>query len=252
MQHVLLLGGTTEASRLAQALAGAGVRAVFSYAGRTHAPLAQPLPTRVGGFGGVDGLRTYLQTEAITHVIDATHPFAAQISRHAVQACCELALPLLALVRPAWQAQAGDRWQPVPDLAAAAAALPAHPVRVFLAIGRQQAQSFLDLRLHWYLLRLVDPGFVLPDSQGAVVVDRGPFTLANDLALMHRHRITHVVAKNAGGLGAQAKLAAARQLGCPVVLIDRPQLPARPAVGTVEEALRWLVLQTVHGTERGV
>ena len=252
MQRVLLLGGTTEASRLAQALAGAGVRAVFSYAGRTHAPVAQPLPTRVGGFGGVEGLRNYLQTEAITHAIDATHPFAAQMSRHVVQACSELELPLLALVRPAWQAQAGDQWQSVPDLAAALAALPARPARVFLAIGRQHVQAFLEKTHHWCLLRLVDPGFVLPDNRGAVVIDRGPFTLANDLAMMQKHRITHVVSKNAGGLGAASKLAAARQLGCPVVLIDRPQPPACPTVGTAEQALRWLGLQTVHGAERGV
>lgn len=240
MPRVLLLGGTTEASRLAQALAAAGVDAVFSYAGRTDAPLTQPLPTRVGGFGGVAGLRDYLQREAITHVVDATHPFAAQMSRHAVAACADQGLPLLALERPAWQAQPGDRWQQVPDLAAAVAALPATPARVFLAIGRQHVQAFLDDTRHWYLLRLVDPGLQLPPERGAVVLDRGPFTWANDLALLAQHGITHVVAKNAGGQGAQAKLDAARQRGCPVILIDRPPIPARPVVGSVPEVLRWL------------
>lgn len=252
MQRVLLLGGTTEASRLAQALAAAGVDGVFSYAGRTDAPLAQPLPTRVGGFGGVPGLRDYLQREAITHVIDATHPFAAQMSGHAVQACAQLALPLLALERPAWQAQTGDQWTPVPDLAAALAALPDQPARVFLAIGRQQVQPFLDQGRHWYLLRLVDPGLHLPADRGAVVLDRGPFSLANDLDLLERHAITHVVAKNAGGQGAQAKLAAARERGCPVVLIDRPPIPPRPSVATVEQVLRWLEVPHAHATERGV
>jgi len=247
-----LLGGTTEASRMAQALADAGVPSVFSYAGRTDAPVAQPLPTRVGGFGGIPGLRDYLQREAITHVIDATHPFAAQMSHHAVQACAELALPLLALERPPWQAQAGDHWQHVPDLAAAVAALPSSPARVFLAIGRQHVHAFLTDERHWYLLRLVDPGFDLPTAQGTVVLDRGPFRLDNDLSLLQRHGITHVVAKNAGGQGAQAKLAAARQLGCPVILIDRPQLPPRPSVGTVAQALQWLGLAPGHGTERGV
>ena len=237
---------------MAQALAEAGVHGVFSYAGRTETPVAQPLPTRVGGFGGAQGLRDYLQREAITHVIDATHPFAAQMSRHTVQACAQLALPLLALERPPWQAQAGDHWQHVPDLAAAVAALPASAARVFLAIGRQHVQPFLANVRHWYLLRLVDPGFVLPEPQGAVVLDRGPFTLENDLALLRRHGITHVVAKNAGGLGAQAKLAAARQLGCPVILIERPQLPTRPTVGTVAQALQWLGLQPAHAVERGV
>ncbi len=258
MQRVLLLGGTTEASRLAQALAVAGVDAVFSYAGRTDAPVAQPLPTRVGGFGGVAGLCQYLQAERITHVVDATHPFAAQMSAHAVQACAQRALPLLALERPAWQAQPGDRWQHVPDLVAAVAALPAEPARVFLAIGRQHVQPFLDAGRHWFLLRLVDPGFELPAAQGTVVLDRGPFTLANDLALLAQHRITHVVAKNAGGQGAQAKLDAARQHGCPVILIDRPTIPPRPVVGTADEVLHWLGRPPGHGglhaatTERGV
>lgn len=247
-----MLGGTTEASRLAQALACAGVPAVFSYAGRTGAPQAQPLPTRVGGFGGVAGLRDFLQAERITEVIDATHPFAAQMSRHAVQACGELAMPLLALERPAWQAQAGDRWQHTADLAGARAALPEQPARVFLAIGRQHVEPFLAETRHWYLLRLVDPGLTLPEDRGAVVIDRGPFTTDQDLALMQQHRITHVVAKNAGGLGAQAKLAAARQLGCPVILVDRPALPARPSVSTVAEVLRWLGVQPVHEADRGV
>lgn len=256
MRRVLLLGGTTEASLLAQSLALAKVDAVFSYAGRTEAPVAQPLPTRVGGFGGVSGLRHYLQHEAITHVIDATHPFAAQMSGHAVQACADLALPLLALERPAWQAQPGDRWHQVPDLVAALAALPAEPARVFLAIGRQHIQPFLDAGRHWFLLRLVDPGFDLPEDRGAVVQDRGPFTVAQDLALLERHGITHVVAKNSGGLGAQAKLDAARLRGCPVILVDRPLIPPRPVVDSVAGALRWLGVSAVHAppaaTERGV
>lgn len=252
MRRVLLLGGTTEASQLAQALATAGVPAVFSYAGRTHAPVAQPLPTRVGGFGGVAGLCDCLQAEAVTHVIDATHPFAAQMSRHAVQACAEMALPLLALERPAWQAQAGDKWQHTADMAGALAALPERAARVFLAIGRQHVAPFLEETQHWYLLRLVDPGLTLPEGRGAVVIDRGPFTLDHDLALMKRHRITHLVAKNAGGQGARAKLDAARQLGCTVILIDRPQLPERPTVSTVEDALRWLGVQAAHEAERGV
>ncbi|EGI76058.1 cobalt-precorrin-6A reductase [Hylemonella gracilis] len=256
IQRVLLLGGTTEARLLAQALALAKVDAVFSYAGRTEAPVAQPLPTRVGGFGGVGGLSDYLRREAITHVIDATHPFAAQMSQHAVQACADLALPLLALERPAWQAQPGDRWHQVPDLAAAVAALPAEPARVFLAIGRQQVQPFLDAGRHWFLLRLVDSGFDLPEERGAVVLDRGPFTVDQDLALLKRHGITHVVAKNSGGQGAQAKLHAARQLGCPVILMARPAMAPRPVVDSVAQVLRWLGVSAVHdpapGTERGV
>jgi precorrin-6A/cobalt-precorrin-6A reductase len=255
MRRVLLLGGTTEASHMAQALARRRVEAVFSYAGRTNTPMAQPLPTRVGGFGGVPGLRDYLLVDRITHVIDATHPFAAQMSQHAVQACGELGLPLLALERAPWQAQSGDRWQHVPSLEAAVTALPDGPARVFLAIGRQHVQAFLDRRRHWYLLRLVDPGFDVPADRGAVVIDRGPFTLEHDLALLRQHRISHVVAKNAGGVGAAAKLAAARALGCPVILVERPALPQRLTVGTVQQALQWLEglgVAAVHEAERGV
>ncbi|MEO5796890.1 MAG: cobalt-precorrin-6A reductase [Rhodoferax sp.] len=240
MLRVLVLGGTTEASRLAQALAQAGVDGIFSYAGRTSVPIAQPLPTRVGGFGGVAGLQAYLQTERITHVVDATHPFAAQMSSHAVQACAAVGIPLLALERPAWQAHSGDVWQHVPDIAAAVQALPATPARVFLAIGRQHLAPFLACAQHWYLLRLVDPVLDLPTERGHVVLDRGPFTLEGDRALLHAHGISHVVSKNSGGAGAQAKLTAARERGLPVILIDRPPVPARQTVGTINDVCLWL------------
>ena len=239
---VLVLGGTLDASRLAQALVQAGVDGIFSYAGRTHAPIAQPLPTRLGGFGGVAGLQAFLQTERITHVVDATHPFAAQMSSNAVQACAEAGVPLLALERPTWRAQAGDVWQHVPDMAAAVQALPTEPARVFLAIGRQHVAPFLACAQHWYLLRLVDSVLDLPAERGHVVLDRGPFTLEGDRALLQVHGITHVVSKNSGGAGAQAKLTAARERGFPVILIDRPFIPARPTVNAVEGVCRWLGL----------
>ena len=238
------MGGTTEASRLTQALAQAGVDGIFSYAGRTDAPIAQPLPTRVGGFGGVAGLQAFLQAERITQVVDATHPFAAQMSSNAVLACAAADVPLLALERPAWQAQSGDVWQHVPDMAAAVQALPTEPARVFLAIGRQHLAPFLTCVQHWYLLRLVDPvlNSVLnvPTKRGQVMLDRGPFTLEGDRALLQAHGITHVVSKNSGGAGAQAKLTAARELGLPVILIDRPFIPARLKVDSVNDVLRWI------------
>lgn len=241
-----MLGGTLDASRLAQALAQAGVDGIFSYAGRTSAPIAQPLPTRVGGFGGVAGLQAYLQTERITHVVDATHPFAAQMSSNAVQAGARTGVPLLALERPAWQAQSGDVWQHEPDIAAAVQALPTEPARVFLAIGRQHLAPFLACSQHWYLLRLVDPVLNsvldLPAERGHVVLDRGPFTVEGDRALLQAHGITHVVSKNSGGAGAQAKLTAARERGLPVILIDRPFVRARHSVSTVNDVLRWLGL----------
>lgn len=250
MTRILLLGGTTEASRLARALAGAGCDAVFSYAGRTEAPLAQPLPVRVGGFGGVAGLADYLRHEGIGRVVDATHPFAAQMSRNAVAACAQAGIPLIALERPVWTAGPSDDWHAVPDIAAAVAALPQAPARVFLAIGKQNLAPFAARPQHHYLLRLVDPPEApLPLPQATVVLARGPFDPEGDAALMRAHGISHIVAKNAGGAGAEAKLAAARALRLPVILIGRPALPPRRVATTVEEVMGWL---DHAGTERGV
>jgi precorrin-6A/cobalt-precorrin-6A reductase len=246
--RVLLLGGTTEASAMARRLAEAGVRAVFSYAGRTAAPVAQPLPMRVGGFGGVAGLVAYLRDNAITHVIDATHPFAAQMSAHAVEACAQTGAALMAFERAPWAAQPGDQWHHVADVAGAVAALPDAPARVFLAIGRQNIAGFAAADRHSYLLRLVDP----PEQSlpHTVVIARGPFTVEGDLALMRDHAITHVVAKNAGGTGASAKLAAARALRLPVIMIERPHVPARPVCDSAEAVMDWL--HAGGPAERGV
>ncbi len=255
--RVLVLGGTTEASQLARALANAPIDAIFSYAGRTESPVAQPLPTRVGGFGGVAGLQAWLQAQRITHVVDATHPFAAQMSGNAVQACAAVGVPLLAFERPAWVAQAGDTWQCVADIAGAVAALPQVPARVFLAIGRQHLLPFAQCPQHHYLLRLVDagPSVILPNAQE--VIARGPFTVDGDRALLQEHGISHLVAKNSGGTGAVAKLEAARGLGIPVILINRPSLPKRPTASTVTQVMEWLDgnhgYQSDEGnTDRGV
>ncbi len=236
--RILLLGGTTEASALARALVGRD--AVFSYAGRTADPAPQPLPTRTGGFGGVDGLRRYLEAEAITHVVDATHPFAAQMTRHAVEACAGSQIPLIGFERAAWQPGQGDRWTSVPDLDAAARCLPEAPAHVFLAIGKLGLAAFAarpDLR---YLLRLVDPPDAVPLPRATVVVARGPFDADVDAALMRAHAVTHVVAKNAGGEGARAKLTAARRLGLPVVMVERPAQSARRLARSVAGVLDWL------------
>jgi precorrin-6A/cobalt-precorrin-6A reductase len=240
MTRILLLGGTTEASLMAQAIAKAGLTGVYSYAGRTEAPMGQPIHMRVGGFGGVEGLRAYLKAEAITHVIDATHPFAAQMSRNAVAACTAEAVPLIALERTPWVAGDDDRWTPVPDIPAAVAALAGPPKRVFLAIGRQHLEPFAAQPQHHYLLRLVDePTGPLP-FPAEIVVARGPFDVADDTALMQAHGTDVVVAKNAGGKGAVAKIAAARALGLPVVMINRPVIPPRPVVQSVAGVMAWL------------
>ncbi|WP_421701741.1 cobalt-precorrin-6A reductase [Aliiroseovarius sp.] len=251
MGKILVLGGTSEASALARALADRGDEALFSYAGRTLSPVAQPLPTRVGGFGGVDGLSAFLKAEGITGVVDATHPFAAQMSRNAVAACAQAGVPLAGFERAPWQAAEGDNWRAVPDLEGAVAALPDVPARVFLAIGKQNLGVFAVKPQHHYLLRLVDPpegALALPNARA--VIARGPFDVAGDTALLKDHRVDLIVAKNAGGTGARAKLDAARVLGLPVVLIDRPRVPARTVLSRMDEVLHWL--DHSIGTERGV
>jgi precorrin-6A/cobalt-precorrin-6A reductase len=241
MTRILLLGGTTEANLMAEAIAKACLSGIYSYAGRTEAPMGQPIHMRVGGFGGMKGLVAYLQAEKITHVIDATHPFAAQMSTNAVAASTTTGTPLIALERAPWTPGEGDRWTRVPDLSAAVAALEGPAKRVFLAIGRQHLDPFAAQPQHLYLLRLVDPPTSpLPLPLADVVVARGPFSTASDTALMQAHETELVVAKNAGGKGAVAKIAAARALGLPVVMIDRPMIPDRPVARTVAEVMAWL------------
>ncbi|MGY6411974.1 MAG: cobalt-precorrin-6A reductase [Alkalilacustris sp.] len=239
--NLLILGGTTEASALAALVAERGLSATLSLAGRVERPGAQPVPMRVGGFGGVDGLAAWLRGHGITHVVDATHPFAAQMSRNAVAACARTGVPLVALTRPAWMPEPGDRWRAVPDIAGAACALAGPSRRVMLAVGRMHLAAFAAQPQHFYLLRLVDPTtepVPLPDHHA--LVSRGPFTEGDDQALMEAHRIDLVVAKNAGGTGARAKIDAARALGLEVVMIDRPALPLRREVTRPEAVLDWL------------
>jgi precorrin-6A/cobalt-precorrin-6A reductase len=239
--QVLVLGGTMEASALCAALAEAGVPATLSYMGRVERPKPQPVPVRIGGFGGVPGLADWLRTHRVTHLVDATHPFAARMSAHAVAAAAQTGVPLLALVRPPWEPGPGDRWTRVPDIPAAVAALAGPARRVMLAIGRMHLADFAAQPQHDYLLRLVDPPSEPPPlPRHRVVVDRGPFTVEADRALMVDHATDLVVSKNAGGAGARAKLEAARDLGLPVLMIDRPAVPPRAEVGSVEAVLDWI------------
>ncbi|MEG3082166.1 cobalt-precorrin-6A reductase [Sphingomonas sp. PB2P12] len=241
MPSILILGGTTEASALASALGARGITAVLSYAGRVANPKPQPVPVRIGGFGGVDGLAAYLRRNRITHLVDATHPFAAQMTRHSLAAAAQAGVAHLAFTRPAWAPEDGDTWQSVGDIDAAVAALAGPRRRVMLALGRMQVDAFAAQPQHRYLLRFVDQpdrAIGLPDHH--VVVDRGPFTVARDLTLMREQSIDVVVSKNAGGSGAVAKVIAARALALPVLMIERPVLPARTEVCAVEEVLRWL------------
>ncbi|TRD22891.1 cobalt-precorrin-6A reductase [Palleronia caenipelagi] len=239
--HVLVLGGTTEATALCRAMAEAGMSGEISFAGRVERPVRQPLPQRVGGFGGPEGLAEYVRQGEFTHLVDATHPFAAQMSRNAVEGALRAGVPMVALSRPEWQPQPGDYWIRVSDMAGAVDALAGPRRRVMLAVGRMHLAEFSVHPQHMYLLRLVDPPKgALPVPEAEVVVSRGPFTEAGDRALMQEHRIELVVSKNAGGSGARAKLDAARTLGLPVVMIDRPAMPERHELATVAEVLEWI------------
>lgn len=233
---------------MARALAEAGAQATFSYAGRVSTPTPQPLPTRIGGFGGIDGLAAYLAAGRITHVIDATHAFAAQMSRNAVAACARAGVQLAALERAPWVPQAGDDWHRVPDIAGAIEALPAQGARIFLATGRQSVADFAEKPANFYLLRYIEPPAIIPLPDYIGIAGRGPFTVEGDTALMRAHGITHMVAKNAGGEAARAKLDAARALGVRVIMIERPAVPQRLTLETPQAVMNWLA----HGENLGV
>jgi precorrin-6A/cobalt-precorrin-6A reductase len=254
MARILILGGTTEARQLAGRLAGrAGLEITLSLAGRTAAPARQPVPVRVGGFGGAAGLADYLGRERIDAVIDATHPYAAVISANAVAAARISNVPLIALRRPPWVAVAGDRWTDVADVRAAVQALGQAPRQVFVALGRNELAPFRDAPQHHYLIRSVDPvDPPLPLPHVSYVTGRGPFSEDDDRALMTTHGIEVVIAKNSGGTATYGKIAAARVLGVEVIMLCRPPAPDGPAVVTVEDAIAWLDHALTSTTARGV
>lgn len=242
MRRVLILGGTSEASALARRLAAEpDVEAVLSLAGRTQNPRPQPVPVRTGGFGGIEGLRRWLRDNAADCAVDATHPFAAQMSAHAAAACAAEGVPLARLTRPPWRAGPGDRWTVVPDGAAAVAALGAVPRRVFVPMGRGSLAPFAAAPWHFYLVRSVDPPddlLFLPNY--AVIAARPPFSIESERALLRTERIDAVVTKNSGGAATQAKLAAARELGIPVVMIARPPSPPGHTFHDIDAALAFI------------
>ncbi len=239
---VLVLGGTTEGSAIARALAGdARFQPVLSLAGRTRAPVLPAVAGRRGGFGGVDGLAGYLRNEGVGALVDATHPFARQMHRHAAEAAVLADVPRVAVWRPAWVAGEGDRWLGVPSMEAAVAALGDTPRRVFLTVGQQELGPFRAAPWHDYLVRSVeapDPAD-LPSGVRCMAA-RGPFLEADEVRLLRDERIEVVVTKNSGGGATEAKLAAARVLGIPVVMVARPAMPEPPLVPDAAGALDWL------------
>lgn len=255
MTHrILILGGTTEARQLAEKLAArADIALTLSLAGRTENPVAQGVPTRVGGFGGADGLAAYLRKTRIEVLVDATHPYAAQISANAAEAAANTGVPIVALRRPAWEPAEGDRWTLVDSVASAVTALAAAPRRVFLALGRQEVAAFEAAPQHHYLIRSVDPvepRLAVPDA--TYLLARGPFREADERALLLEHRIDVVVSKNSGGEATYGKIAAARALGVEVVMIRRPTLPDVASAETVEALAAMVDHFLGPAAERGV
>jgi precorrin-6A/cobalt-precorrin-6A reductase len=237
--RVLILGGTGEGRRLATALVDEGVDVLSSLAGRVTAPLLPPGKVRIGGFGGVEGLTAWLESERTAAVVDATHPFAVTMTESAAAACARAGVPLLRVQRPGWTPGAGDDWRWVDTLAEAAAAVRGFG-HVFVTTGRRGLEAFAELTGE-VLVRSVDPPAPPLPAQTTVVLARGPFTVEEELALMREHRVDVVVTKDSGGWLTAAKLTAAREIGLPVVVVRRPPVPAgMPVVATVEEALAWV------------
>ncbi|MGE5502810.1 MAG: cobalt-precorrin-6A reductase [Actinomycetota bacterium] len=244
MTRLLILGGTREAADLARAVAERlpAIRITSSLAGRAGVP-DLPGEVRVGGFGGAPGLADWLRNSRVDAVVDATHPFAERISAHAAAACAETGVPLLRFERAAWCEQPGDRWHRVPDLDAAAAALPSVGRRAFLTVGAGGVAAFAGVQGVWFLVRLLAPA-TLPLADYTVTVGRGPFAVDAEAGLMCAHRIDVLVTKASGGAATAAKLEAARQLGLPVLVVDRGNrhLAATKVcmAYTLGEAIEWL------------
>jgi len=258
-KRVLILGGTGDAIELATRAAEIpGVDVITSLAGRTRQPIGISDNTRIGGFGGVAGLTDYLREQQIKVLIDATHPFAAQISFNAAAAATEVGIPHLMLIRPAWERTEDDRWIEVDSHEAAAAALPDLAQRIFLTIGRQELATFAHLQATslkardkswsaskdvdlWFLMRMIDPPLPnAPVPPGKLLLERGPFSLDHERSLLQQYKIEAIVSKNSGGDATYAKIIAARELKIPIVMIQRPPIPLGEQVAEVESALLWL------------
>ena len=258
---ILLLAGTAEARELAGLLAAGlpesglpssgqpesgqpapkrAIRVIASLAGATATPSPLGVETRIGGFGGASGLAGYLREAGIDAVVDATHPFAARITANAVEASATCGVRCLRLERPAWERLPGDDWRSVATLAQASGLLPAG-ARAFLAVGRQEIGVFAGRRDVHFVMRMIDPpagGAVRPP--GEIVLARPNPEVEAEVRLLREHAITHVVAKNSGGMAGRAKIDAARTLGLPVFMVSRPQGAGGPLVTNAGEAVRWL------------
>ena len=236
-----MLAGTTEATAFTRAALDIGHHVTVSFAGRTSAPTSPSLDVRVGGFGGAGGLATFVRSSSFDAVVLATHPFAAVMPFNTVEACAATSTPLLRLLRPGWRPTRSDVWTRVADLHAAAAALDAlGSGRVLLTTGRQELTPFVRQGHIHFVVRSIERPDVSAFASAEVVLDRGPFDVDGEAALLQTRRIDTLVTKNSGGSATRAKLDAARRVGVRVVMIERPVSPDVATVATVDAALRWL------------
>ena len=245
-KRVLILGGTADAAALtAQIDRIEGVDTIASFAGRpqqrNQVSQGNRVSIRRGGFGGATGLANYLRSEQIDLLIDATHPFAAQISFNAAEAASQCGIGRLMLIRPPWEAQPGDKWIEVESHQEAANILPGLAQRIFLTIGRQEIPAYSHLKNIWFLMRMIDsPDANTPVPPGKLLWEKGPFSYEEERALLQQYEIGVIVSKNSGGDATYPKIIAARELGLPVVMIKRPPNPGGEQVADVNSALAWL------------
>ena len=242
--RILILGGTQEGFDVAERLAELeGVEIISSLAGRTRDPRTPKGKVRSGGFGGAEGLARYLRAERITRLINATHPFAEEISANAVSAAQAAGIPLMRLLRPAWVVQRGDRWVAARHATEAAELCRREGGRIFLTLGSGEIEAFTHVHNAHFVVRMIDAPDELPLRDYRVIAARGPFSLQEELRLLAEHHIGLVVAKNSGGDATYAKIEAARRIGLPVIMIERPAIaldPRSPAVATVADAVAWV------------
>lgn len=240
-KHILIVGGTGDANRIAEDLMhefGRDIRLQLSLAGRTSAPsLPDGVPVRIGGFGGPEGILSYVKSEQIDLVIDATHPYATEISHNIAQACHAVAMPCIQFHRPAWEKTEKDNWISVKSIEEAARILPDVGTRALIASGAKNLHAFEGLEKTWLLVRTVDaPRDPFDLEYGEWLFARGPFSVEGETELLERYEIDVIVSKNSGGDATFAKIEAARNLGIPVIMIERPggepviQAPSRSEI----------------------
>ena len=236
--RILILGGTAEARLLAACLDDDGrYSPLTSLAGVTARPGKIAGEVRTGGFGGVEGLRDFIRRETITLMVDATHPFAAQISAHAARAGAQAGVRVLRIERPPWEQQAVDDWVNVADIDEAAQAVP-EGARVLLTIGRQEVEPIFAREDIYVMARMIEPPQLQVPGHAQILLARPPFLLERECALMEENRITMLVTKNSGGDATRPKIEAARELGLPVIIIARPEKPPLTTAPGVEDMLK--------------